>query len=46
MGIVQGPVKWEDLDENTSYEGGFLEQREGRTERLTLNNESMGSKRD
>jgi len=40
IGIVEVPVKWADLYENTRDEGVFLEQI------LTLNDESMGSKRD
>jgi hypothetical protein len=47
-GIGEGPVKWEDLDENTGNEGGLLGQSGGEEPRrkLTLNNEGMGSKRD
>jgi len=47
IGRMEVPMKWAELYPNTGYEGGFLEQRIGEDqERLTLNNESMGSKRD
>jgi hypothetical protein len=47
IGIVEVPVKWVDLYENTGDEGGFLGRRRKVNEYvLTLNNESVGSKRD
>jgi len=42
--IVEVPVKWAELHEKTGDEGVFLEQET--KVRLTLNDESMGSKWD
>ena len=50
IGIVEVPVKWGNLYENTSDVGGFLEhervEARERHAKLTLNDESMGIKRD
>lgn len=45
MGIVQGPVKWEDLDENTSYEGGFLEQQGGKDRETDIEQRKYGEQK-
>jgi len=48
-GMTSGLVKWDDRSRNDRGEDGILDQkgnREDGTEKLTLNSEGIGSKRD